>query len=50
MKVEDLDVFKLSHELTLQIYKVTENFPDEEKFGLTSQMRKSAASNPTKPY
>ncbi len=47
MKIEDLDVFKLSHELTLQIYKVTENFPGEEKFGLTSQMRRSAASVPT---
>ncbi len=47
MKVEDLDVFKLSHELSLQIYKITEDFPGEEKFGLTSQMRRSAASVPT---
>jgi four helix bundle protein len=47
MKVEDMDVFKLSHELTLTIYKVTENFPKEEKYGLTSQMRRSAASIPT---
>ncbi len=47
MKVEDLDVFKLSHELTLQVYKVTENFPDDERFGLTSQMRRSSASIPT---
>ncbi len=44
MKVEDLDVFKLSHELTIQIYKATEKFPDGEKFGLTSQMRRSSAS------
>jgi len=41
MKIEDLDVFKLSHELTLQVYKV------DERFGLTSQMRRSAASIPT---
>jgi four helix bundle protein len=33
--------------LALQIYKITENFPEEEKSGLTSQMRKSAASIPT---
>ena len=47
MKVEDLDVFKLSHELTIQVYKATEKFPAEEKFGLTSQMRRSSASVPT---
>ena len=42
--VEDLDVFKLAHELTLKIYKVTCDFPKEETFGLTSQMRRAAAS------
>lgn len=44
MKIEELDVFKLSHGLTLKTYKVTADFPKDEKFGLTSQMRKSAAS------
>lgn len=33
-KVEDLDVFKLSHSSVLDIYKLTENFPQEERFGL----------------
>ena len=47
MKVEDLDVFKLSHELTLQVYEITKNFPEEEKYGLISQMRRSASSVPT---
>ena len=47
MKVEDLDVFKLAHELTLSTYKVTEDFPAEERFGLISQMRRSSASVPT---
>jgi four helix bundle protein len=45
-KVEELDVFKLSHSLTLEIYRVTKSFPDEEKFGLISQMRKAAYSIP----
>jgi four helix bundle protein len=44
--VEDLDVFKLSHQLALQIYEVTKNFPEYEKFGLISQMRRSAYSIP----
>jgi len=40
----DLDVWKVGHELVLIIYKVTKNFPKEEMFGLTSQMRRSAVS------
>jgi len=47
MQIEELDVFKLSHELTLKTYRITKDFPDEEKFGLTSQMRRSSASVPT---
>jgi len=45
-KVEELDVIKLSHSLTLEIYRLTKSFPDEEKFGLISQMRKAAYSIP----
>ena len=45
-KVEDLEVFKLSHALVLDIYKLTKNFPQEERFGLISQMRRSAYSIP----
>jgi four helix bundle protein len=44
--VKELDVFKLAHSLVLDIYKLTENFPQEEKFGLISQMRRSAFSIP----
>jgi four helix bundle protein len=44
--VEELDVFKLSHEMALAIYELTKKFPEEEKFGLTSQMRRAAYSVP----
>jgi len=44
MKVEDLDVFKLAHELTIEIYSITEMFPENERYGLTSQMRRAAMS------
>ncbi|HET6576098.1 MAG TPA: four helix bundle protein [Fimbriiglobus sp.] len=36
-----------AHALTLSVYKATASFPREELFGLTSQMRRSAASIPT---
>jgi len=44
--IEELDVFKLSHEMTLKIYKLTKDFPVEERFGLISQMRRAAYSVP----
>lgn len=42
--VEELDVFKLAHELALKVYKVTVKFPREESFNLVSQMRRAASS------
>ncbi len=44
--VEELDVFKLGHELTLTVYDITKTFPEEEKFGIISQMRRAAYSIP----
>ena len=38
------DIWKLSHLLTLEIYMITENFPKEEVFGLTSQIRRASSS------
>lgn len=32
------DIWQLSHELTLEVYKITSSFPKEELFGLTSQL------------
>ncbi len=34
-------------DLTVSIYRWTETFPDEEKYGLTAQMRRSAVSVPS---
>jgi four helix bundle protein len=42
-----LDIWKRSHQLTLAIYKITKQYPKEELFGLTSQMRRSSSSIPT---
>lgn len=44
---KDIKVWQKSHELVLEIYKTTRNFPDSERYGLISQMRRSAASIPT---
>lgn len=40
----DLNVWKKAHELALKTYEITKDFPSEEKFGLVSQMRRSAVS------
>jgi len=37
----DLKVWQKAHELVLHIYKITKNFPTEEKYGLVSQMRRA---------
>jgi len=44
MGVEDLEVFRRSHRLTLRLYELTDSFPHEERFGLTSQIRRAAGS------
>ncbi len=41
---KDLKVWQRSHELVLEIYKFTQHLPDEERFGLVSQMRRAAVS------
>lgn len=41
---EDLIVWQRSHELSLLIYKITKSFPNDEKFGLISQMRRAVVS------
>ncbi len=41
---EKLEVWQLSRKLIKQIYILTQSFPDEEKFGLISQLRKASVS------
>ena len=43
---EDLDVWKNAHQFVLTVYKLTNLFPKEELFGLTSQFRRAAISIP----
>ena len=40
----DLVVWKKAHGLTLSLYEDTKTFPSDERFGLTSQIRRAAAS------
>lgn len=44
---KQLDVWKLSMELSGTVYRLTAKYPDEEKFGLISQMRRAAVSIPS---
>lgn len=41
------DVWKLGHDITLQVYDLTMEFPREEQFGIISQMRRAAYSIPS---
>lgn len=40
----DLDIYKESYKLSLEIYKLTAKYPKNEIFGLTSQIRRAAIS------
>src|SRR5712692_7253653 len=40
----DLHVWHKAHLMTLDVYKVTNRFPKQEMYGLTSQIRRCAAS------
>jgi four helix bundle protein len=42
-----LNVWQKSYEFCLEIYKITAKFPKEERYGLTSQIRRSAVSIPS---
>jgi four helix bundle protein len=43
---EKLDVWKKSVDFVVNVYKATERFPSDEKFGLTSQIRRASVSIP----
>ena len=42
-----LKVWENAHKFTIDIYKVTKEFPEDEKYGLISQIRRSVSSIPT---
>ena len=42
----ELKVWQKAHELTLEVYRATADFPREELYGITSQIRRCAASVP----
>ena len=44
--IKDLDVYKVSVALAIEVYAVTAAFPRSEAFGLTSQMRRASTSIP----
>lgn len=45
--MEDLLVWNKAHELALDVYKVTKDYPKAEQYGLASQMRRAAVSIPS---
>ena len=44
---KDLKVWQKSYELCLYIYRITAKSPKEERYGLTSQIRRSVVSVPS---
>lgn len=44
---KNLKVWEKSVDLAVKVYHVTAEFPNEEKFGITSQMRRSSVSVPS---
>lgn len=43
---KDLKVYQEGYKLSLSVYKATQCFPEEEKYGIVSQMRRSSVSIP----
>ncbi|MBA6151256.1 four helix bundle protein [Gelidibacter maritimus] len=46
-RFEELKIWQKAMDITENCYRATENFPEEEKYGLTSQLRRSAISIPS---
>ena len=44
---KELKVWQKSYQLCLDLYEITKNFPSEEKYGLSSQIRRAAISIPS---
>lgn len=46
-RFQDLKVWQRSHALVLELYRLSKDFPEAERFGVVSQLRRAAASVPT---
>ena len=44
---KELKVWQKAYQLCLEIYKITKDFPKEERYGITSQIRRAAVSVPS---
>ena len=44
---KELKVWQKSYRLCLDLYRITKKFPKEERYGLTSQIRRAAVSIPS---
>ena len=42
--LKELTIWKKAIDLTVEVYNITRNFPNEEKFGLISQLRRASVS------
>lgn len=40
----DLDIWRRAHSLVIDLYAISKKFPEDEKYGLVSQMRRAAVS------
>jgi len=47
MEHKELDVWKYSVDLVMDVYKITLDFPKEETYGLTSQIKRAVVSIPS---
>ena len=47
MKFKDLKIWKNGIQIVINIYEITSKFPEDEKYGLISQMRRSSISIPS---
>lgn len=47
MNYKKLDAWKESMKLVKLVYEITQDFPDEEKYGLVSQLRRASVSIPS---
>ena len=46
MKFKELKIWQESHQLTLEIYKLTNSFPKNEVYGISSQIQRASSSVP----